>query len=836
MQNWRSKFFLFFLFLIIPLVNAEEYTFERAEELKPLIEWRDYGDAAFEEARLEKKPIFLLLTAPSWCYWCQVYESEDYLFNSEVVAYLNSNFIPVYVDADKRQDLTRQYLEGGWPSTTIFSPSKKRLLGWSGPRPVEWMLSNLANSVAEVERGVFAAKVSYEYTKGVVSLPTTQDLLNLIGGYSRYTLQAYDSEHGGFGSGQKFPQGRALDHALELYENSGDSRWLDLVENTLANQYTSVEDMSTNYNLFDPLDGGFHRYGTARDWSPPHYEKMLYDNARLLKAYYHLMKVKPSVMNQEVVEKTLAFISSEWYDPNGGFYGNSDVHGEEEYYGKNPRPTEKPRVEKTKYSDWNAEAILTYLYLWEEGADTEHRDMAKDSLDFFAKEMVSKEGMYHYMDVEGDKGVRGNLFDNAYMLLAFVEGYEVLGDSKYLDAALQIASFSIDNLFDWHAGGFFERNSPDKSLYALGDHILLAKPGTENGVMAYAMLKLYAQTEDKLYLHAGLSTLGNMKSEVGGLDRGYYFLKAAEFTIANDLLASYEVISVPSKFWLDELLDEKSFSVTTEGLEPIKGSFLLFVLVALLAGFLSFASPCTLPILPAFVAYTFKSSKHNIKGMTLCFFLGLSLVFSLLGMSASAVGGFLKSNLVFFSQIAGITLMFFGVFTLLGAQNAKAFWHAKIGLPNFVHKGFSGLKMGRQRPTSFLGSFIFGAALGISWTPCVGPLLVAILVVASTTTVWAGGFILFCYALGLGLPLLLLSYYLGRVDKKGRLWQILQGRELSIGRLKIHSNTLISGLLFLILGYLIWSGGLTSLNRILAGTGVQQSLFAIEEAILGLLR
>ena len=92
---------------------AEEYSYEIAEELTPLIEWRDYGPDAFVEATLQEKPIFLLLTAPSWCYWCQVYESEDYLFNSQIVSLINSEFIPVYVDADKRQDLTRQYLEGG---------------------------------------------------------------------------------------------------------------------------------------------------------------------------------------------------------------------------------------------------------------------------------------------------------------------------------------------------------------------------------------------------------------------------------------------------------------------------------------------------------------------------------------------------------------------------------------------------------------------------------------------------------------------------------------------------------------------------------------------------
>jgi uncharacterized protein len=105
------------------------YSFELEEKLTPLIEWRDYGPNAFNEAVEKNKPIFLLLTAPSWCYWCQVYGSDEYLYNEQVYPYINENFIPVYVDADKRQDLTRHYLEGGWPSTTVMAPNRERIHG-----------------------------------------------------------------------------------------------------------------------------------------------------------------------------------------------------------------------------------------------------------------------------------------------------------------------------------------------------------------------------------------------------------------------------------------------------------------------------------------------------------------------------------------------------------------------------------------------------------------------------------------------------------------------------------------------------------------------------------
>ena len=94
---------------------------------------------------------------------------------------------------------------------------------------------------------------------------------------------------------------------------------------------------------------------------------MLYDNARLLRTYFHLSELDPrNALAKEVVKKTEEYIDKNYYDKNkGGFYGNTDVNGEDHYYAKNPRPTaEKARVEKTKYTDRNAMAIITYLELY----------------------------------------------------------------------------------------------------------------------------------------------------------------------------------------------------------------------------------------------------------------------------------------------------------------------------------------------------------------------------------------------------------------------------------------------------------------------------------------
>jgi len=837
----RKRLFLSVLILLLSLQLAQassHYSFEHAEELKPLIKWHDYGPDAFNEAIIQNKPIFLLLTAPTWCYWCQVYESEDYLFNPEVYPYINENFIPIYVDADKRQDLTRKWLEGGWPSTTILAPNGERLYGYSGPRPVENILANLNQAVQYVNANGFSNKITYNYKKNTPIIPTENQLNNLVKGYTSYVLQAYDSKYGGFGTGQKFPQGRTLDFSLEVYESTGNEQFLTIVQNTLKNQYTKIEEIETNYNLFDPVEGGFYRYGTKRDWTPPHYEKMLYDNARLLKAYAHLQQITPDdEMVNKVVGATHKYIKSFWYDEeNGGFYGNTDVHGEDEYYGKNPRPADKPRVEKTKYADWNSEAILTYLYLWEITGNKEYKEMAEKTLDFFSEEMVTDNGVYHFEKEDGTKGVRGDILDNSYILLAFVEGYDSLGKDEYLQTAKKIADYSLETLYDWNGGGFFERNSPDTELYAPGENIDLSKPTGENGIMAYALLRLYKQTGNVEYLDAGIKTLGSKISEAEGLDRGYYIMKAAQFAAQSNLIEKYnskktEIEKIEQEqlqnFWADTLVKSQEgnnaaqFIPTDIGLKKLEGPILLLLLIAFFAGLLSFISPCTLPILPAYIAYTLEASKRNMRGMALSFFLGLAVTFSLIGMSATFIGSFLKSNLAIFTQVAGIAIIFFGIYILLG-------------------KGFAGLKIKQKKPTTYAGAFVFGSVLGLSWTPCIGPILVAILLLASTSgSVLSGGLLLFSYAVGLALPLLLFSQYLSKADKQGKVWKFLKGKECTfrIGskQFRIHTTSLISGLLFIALGYLVFSGTLIAFNQYVGTSVFQQRIFTIEDKILGLL-
>lgn len=192
-------------------------------------------------------------------------------------------------------------------------------------------------------------------------------------------------------------------------------------------------------------------------------------------------------------------------------------------------------------------------------------------------------------------------------------------------------------------------------------------------------------------------------------------------------------------------------------------------------------------------------------------------------MTASFFGGLLKSNLTIFSQIAGIIIIILGFSILLG-------------------KGFSGLKIRQKKPTSYLGSFLFGGIFGLAWTPCVGPILVAILILAGTTSSpTIGGLLLFTYAVGLAFPLIMISSYIGGIDKESKTWKFIKGKMIIIEhgegkKFFIHSNSLISGLLFIILGWLIFSGTLFSFNQYVTQTGFQKWISEIEDRLLGWVR
>jgi uncharacterized protein YyaL (SSP411 family) len=265
---------------------------------------------------------------------------EESFENEGIAAVLNEHYVPIKVDREERPDLDRIYQTicqlvtqgGGWPLSawltpegrpfyvgTYFPPEESR--GRPGFRE---LLVGLAETW-ENDRGEMESRAeewmdAIEGQVGSVEAPEGTeppgpDLLESVGASA---LRAADREHGGFGTtGAKFPHPARIDALLRLYDRTGRETYRDVA-------YETLNAMATR-GMYDHVGGGFHRYATDRDWSVPHFEKMLYDNAELPRIYLAGYQVTGIETYAETVRETLAFVDRELSHPNGGFYSTLDA-------------------------------------------------------------------------------------------------------------------------------------------------------------------------------------------------------------------------------------------------------------------------------------------------------------------------------------------------------------------------------------------------------------------------------------------------------------------------------------------------------------------------------
>jgi cytochrome c-type biogenesis protein len=240
-------------------------------------------------------------------------------------------------------------------------------------------------------------------------------------------------------------------------------------------------------------------------------------------------------------------------------------------------------------------------------------------------------------------------------------------------------------------------------------------------------------------------------------------------------------------------------------------------LLAFIAGIFSFLSPCTLPILPAYFAVTAQSDRARMGRMSLAFFFGLATLFVAMGASASVLGQILRDYMFQITQVGGGIVGIFGVMTLFG-------------------KGFSGATFKGRPASTFVGFFLFGATFALGWTPCVGPILSSILMLAaSEKTVLQGMVLLFFYAVGLGLPLIIVATLCSNLPKDGWFWTLLRGKgwDFTVAgkTFFLHTTNLFSGILLIALGIILATGYMTYINSLIP-IEVQLWFSEFEESVL----
>jgi len=238
-----------------------------------------------------------------------------------------------------------------------------------------------------------------------------------------------------------------------------------------------------------------------------------------------------------------------------------------------------------------------------------------------------------------------------------------------------------------------------------------------------------------------------------------------------------------------------------------------------LTGLLSFLSPCTLPILPAYFAVTFQAQRRDIFFMSLAFFLGLATTLTLLGGAISALSGLLFAGKEYLQIIGGLVIIVFGVLGIFG-------------------KGFAGMQIQERPSTSLAGSYLYGATFALGWTACAGPLFgtfMTMLVATGNVAVLQGAVLAFIYAVGLGLPLIIIATFFNRLGRGSSFWRVISGAgfELTLfGRsFWFHTTSVVGGLLMIAIGVMLATGQLTTLTQMASGSGLGSWYTSIETGI-----
>ena len=320
-------------------LDEEESPYLRDHADNP-VNWQPWDDETLETARELDRPIFLSV-GYSACHWCHVMASESF-DDEQVAAVLNEEFVPVKVDREERPDLDSIYQtvcqrvsgRGGWPLSVWLTPDGDpfQVGTYFPPEPRRGMpgFLDLLEDIAAAwndpdQRGDMEERADQWTAMVTGELEDVPDTTHepdddLLESAAEAAVRAADRQHGGWGSGPKFPQTGRLHLLARARAETGRDPFETVLVETL--------DAMAEGGMYDQLGGGFHRYATDRDWTVPHFEKMLYDNAELSRAYLAGYRLTGDDRYAEVVEETLGFVERELTHPEGGFFSTLGAQSE----------------------------------------------------------------------------------------------------------------------------------------------------------------------------------------------------------------------------------------------------------------------------------------------------------------------------------------------------------------------------------------------------------------------------------------------------------------------------------------------------------------------------
>jgi uncharacterized protein YyaL (SSP411 family) len=560
------------------------------------VDWYPWGVEALGRARELDRPI-LLSVGYSSCHWCHVMEHESFE-DAKTAAYMNENFVNVKVDREERPDVDALYMEavqamtgrGGWPMTvfcdpdgvpfyggTYFPPDEGR--GMPSFRTVmEAVVDAFRNRREELRSRAPEARQRLAAIGRVEPAPEEAPDGRLLEASGQALREAADPVRGGFGGAPKFPPASALELLLSRRDT-------EIVERTL--------DAMMAGGIYDQLGGGFARYAVDAAWLIPHFEKMLYDNALLARAYLHGWQALGHERYRRICEETLDWALREMRGPEGGFYsaldadsegaegrfyvwtpeqirevlgaaadavtdfygvtdaGNFDgrnvlhlAHGAEApepaglaearralYEARAQRPW--PGLDDKRLASWNA---LMLAALAECGAVLGRRDYldaAVTCAEFVLESLRDSDGRLLRTYRDGEARLNAYLEDHAFLVEALLTLNEATFDSRWFEEARGLADAMIARFADSERGGFFSTSDDHEALIArrkeIGDHPI----PSGNSSAAMGLLRLAALTGERAYEARAIGVLRLFSRAAPRQPEAFaYLLRAFDFHLS----------------------------------------------------------------------------------------------------------------------------------------------------------------------------------------------------------------------------------------------------------------------------------------------------------------
>ncbi|NBO68113.1 MAG: thioredoxin domain-containing protein, partial [Actinobacteria bacterium] len=292
------------------------------------VDWFSWSTEAFTEAQRRGVPI-LLSVGYSACHWCHVMAHECFE-DLETATMMNELFVNIKVDREERPDIDALYMDavqamsgrGGWPMTVFMSPDGNPFFGGTYfPKPSFMKLMVAVhdawqNRRADIENNISALSESLSRSALItpdVSLPSFE----LVAAACDQLAESFDPKWGGFGGAPKFPSTMNLDLLLRIYNDSPND--------SLGTIITTTLDAMASGGIYDHIGGGFSRYSVDEKWLVPHFEKMLYDQALLLRVYSHAAVVFESENYRQICEEIVDYVVRDLRDLEGGFFSAEDA-------------------------------------------------------------------------------------------------------------------------------------------------------------------------------------------------------------------------------------------------------------------------------------------------------------------------------------------------------------------------------------------------------------------------------------------------------------------------------------------------------------------------------